>query len=133
MDNDEFHAFSKETKFEQLFNPFDSFICQYFDENEFISANRDEDGFLNSFSVNRRSLPKHDGEIVNFMSSMETKFNIIILSEIGARNLSVVLNRFTTYTFHYVRPQNNNYAGVGSYAYNSLLNVSMMDDLVLTK
>ena len=40
MDNDEFEAYLKENKFEQLFNPFDSITCQYYDENEFISANR---------------------------------------------------------------------------------------------
>ena len=64
---------------------------------------------------------------------METKFDVIILTEIGARNLSVVLNLFPTYNFHYVRPQNDNYGGVGIYTHNSLLNVVMKDDLVLTK
>ena len=64
---------------------------------------------------------------------METKFDVIILTEIGARNLSVVLNLFPNYTFHYVRPHKNNYGGVGIYTHNSLLNVVMMDDLMLTK
>ena len=40
---------------------------------------------------------------------------------------------FWCYTFHYVQPHNNNYGGVGIYAHNSLLNVVMMDDLMLTK
>ena len=133
MDNDEFQAYLKENKFEELFNHFDSVICQYYDENEFISANRDGDGFLNIFSMNIRSLPKHGGELVNFISSMETKFDVIILTEIGARNLSVVLNLFPAYTFHYVRPQNNNYGGVGIYTHNPLLYVVMKGDLVLTK
>ena len=133
MDNDEFQAYLIENKFEELFNPFDSVICQYYDENEFISANRNGDGFLNIFSMNIRSLPKHGGELVNFISNMETKFDVIILTEIGARNLSVVLNLFPAYTFHYVRPQNNNYGGVGIYTHNSLLNVVMMEDMVLTK
>ena len=62
MDNDEFKAYLQENKFEQLFNPFDSITCQYYDENEFISANRNGDVFLNIFSVNIRSLPKHGGE-----------------------------------------------------------------------
>ena len=97
------------------------------------SANRNGDGFLNIFSMNIRSLPKHGGELVNFISSMETKFEVIILTEIGARNLSVVLNLFPAYTFHNVRPQNNNYGGVGIYTHNSLLNVVMMEDLVFTK
>ena len=132
-DNDEFQTYLKENEIEQLFNPFDSVKCQYYDENEFISANRNGDGFFNIFSMNIRSLPKHGGELVNFISSMETKFDVIILTEIGARNLSVVLNLFPNYAFHYVRPHNNNYGGVGIYTHNSLLNVVMMDDLMLTK
>ena len=46
MDNDEFKAYLKANKFEQLFNPFDSITCQYYDENEFISTNRNGDVFL---------------------------------------------------------------------------------------
>ena len=118
MDNDKFQAYLKESKFEELFNPFDSVICQYYDENKFISANRDGDGFRNIFSMKKRNLPKHGGELVNFISSMETKFDVII---------------FPAYTFHYVCPQNNNYGGVGIYTHNSLLNVVMMEDLLLTK
>ena len=64
---------------------------------------------------------------------METKGDVKILTAIDARNLSVVLNLFPNYTFHYIRPHNNNYGGVGIYTHNSLLNVVMMDDLMLTK
>ena len=45
MDNDEFQTYLKENEFEQLFNPFDSVKCQYYDEIEFISANRNGDWF----------------------------------------------------------------------------------------
>ena len=62
---------------------------------------------------------------------MGTKFDAMILTEIGARNLSFVLNLFPNYTFHYVRPHNNNnHGGVGIYTHYSLLNIVMMDDLV---
>ena len=133
MDNDEFKAYLQENKFEQLFNPFDSITCQYYDENEFISANKNGDVFLNMFSMNIRSLPKHGGELVNFIGCMETKFDVIILTEIGARNLSVVLNLFPNYSFHCVRPHNNNYGGIGIYTHDSLLNVVLRDDVMLTK
>ena len=133
MDNDEFQTYLKENEFEQLFNPFDSVKCQYYDENEFISTNRNGDGLFNIFSMNIRSLPKHGGELVNSISSMVTKFDVIILTEVGARNLSVVLNLFPNYTFHYVRPHKNNYGGVGIYTHNSLLNSVMMNDLMLIK
>ena len=35
MDKDDFQAYSKDDKFEQLFNPFDSAKYQYCDENDF--------------------------------------------------------------------------------------------------
>ena len=134
LDNDEFQTDLKENEFEQLFSPFDSVKCQYYDDNEFIPANRSGDGFFNIFSVSIRNLPKHGGELVIFISTMGTKFNVMILTEIVARNLSVVLNLFPNYTFHYVRPHNNNYGrGVGIYTHHSLLNVILMDDLMLTK
>ena len=66
MDNDEFKAYLKENKFEQLFNPFDCITYQYYDENKFISANRNGDVFLNILSMNIRSLPKHGGELLIF-------------------------------------------------------------------
>ena len=83
--------------------------------------------------MNIRSLPEHGCELVNLITNMETKFDVIILTEIGARNLSVVLNLFLNYTFHYMRPHDNYYGGVGIYTDNSLLNVFMMDDLMITK
>ena len=49
LDNDEFQTYLKKNEFEQFFNPFDSVKCQYSDENEFISANRNGDGFLKYF------------------------------------------------------------------------------------
>ena len=65
--------------------------------------------------MNIRSLPEHGCELVNLITNMETKFDVIILTEIGARNLSVVLNLFLNYTFHYMRPHDNYYGGVGIY------------------
>ena len=64
---------------------------------------------------------------------METKFDVIILTEIGARNLSVVLNLFQNYNFHYVQPHSNNYGSVGIYTHDSLLNVVLRYGILLTK
>ena len=108
MNNDELKAYLKENEFEELFNPSDSITCQYYDENEFISSNRNGDVFYNIFSMNIRIFPKHGGEIVNFRGYMEAKFGVIIMTEIGARNLSALLNLFPKYNFHHVWPHNNN-------------------------
>ena len=64
---------------------------------------------------------------------METKFDVLILTEMGARKFSVVLNIFPNNTFHYVRPHNDNFEGVVIHAHNSVLNVVMIDDLMLIK
>ena len=91
-------------------------------------------------SVNDHSLRRLDHcDVIALCSEnrratrMETKFDVIILTEIGARNLSVVLNIFPNYSFHYVRPHDNNYGGVGIYTHDSLLNVVLRDDVMLTK
>ena len=59
MDKDEFKAYLKENKFEELFNTFDPITCQFYDEDQFIYADINGDVFLNMFSMNIRSLPKH--------------------------------------------------------------------------
>ena len=47
------------------------------------------------------------------MSILETKFDIIVLKEIGTRNIAVVKHLYENYEFHYVLPSNNLYGGVG--------------------
>ena len=123
----------RENKFEELFNPFEPITCQYYDEENFSSTNRNGDEFLNMFSMNIRSLPKHGGELLNFIGNLNANFDIIILTEIGARNLSVVHNLFHNYTFHFVQPRNNNFGGVGIYTRNSLMDVAVVEDIVLKK
>ena len=44
-----------------------------------------------------------------------------------------MLNLFLNYNFHHVWRDNNNYGGVGIYTHDSLLNVFLRDDFMLTK
>ena len=133
LDNEEFNTYLKENKFDQLFNPFDQISCQCFEEDEFIGKNRNGDEFLNIFSMNIRSLPKHGGELFNFLGILKTKFDIIILTEIGARNLTLVENLLPNYDFYFVKPCGNNYGGVGIYMSKSLLNVAVLNDIDIVK
>ena len=83
MNNDKSQTIVKGNKYEELFNPNQNFSCQYYTEDEFIIKNRNGDDFLNIFSLNIRSLPKHGGELLNFLGSLKTDFHVIILTEIG--------------------------------------------------
>ena len=66
--------YSWKNKYEQIFNPTCVTPCQYFNEDEFINKNRTGEEFLNVFSLNIRSLPKHGGELLHFFRSLKTKF-----------------------------------------------------------
>ena len=47
------------------------------------------------------------------MRILKTKFDIILLKEIGTRNIAVVKHLYENYEFHYILPSNNLYGGVG--------------------
>ena len=83
--------------------------------------------------MNIRSLPAHAGELVAYLGMLKTNFQIIILSEIGARNISVVQELLPGYTLYYVIPENNNFGGVGIYISNSIENVSVLDNIRIFK
>ena len=119
MNNDKFQTIVKENKYKELFNPNQNFSCQYYTEDEFIIKNRNGDDFLNIFSLNIRSLPKNGGELLNFLGSLKTEFHVIILTEIGSRNLTVVEKILPNYTFFHKIPQKNYWGGVGIYVHNS--------------
>ena len=69
--------------------------------------------YLNIFSMNVRSLPKHSGELLAFLNTLETRFEVIILTEKGARNISLVEDLFPGYLFRYETPADNLFGGVG--------------------
>ena len=67
------------------------------------------------------------------LSVLETRFDVIILTEIGARNTTTVQNIMKEYNFYYVIPENNFYGGVGIYVHNSIVDVCVMDELKIEK
>ena len=64
-----------------------------------LSKNINGDEFLNIFTLNIRSLPKHGGELYVYLESLHRNFDVIILIEKGARNLSVVQKLLPNFTF----------------------------------
>ena len=101
MNNENFQTILTENKYEQLFNPSKNYSCQYYDEGEFSIKNRNGDDFLNVFSLNIRSLLKNGGELMSFLGTLKTEFHVLILTEIGSRNLAVVEKIFPNYTFFF--------------------------------
>ena len=99
LDNKQFEMFLKENQYEQIFNPTCVTPCQYFDEDEFINKNKMGENFLNVFSLNIRSLPKHGGEFLHFLKSLKTKFEVIVLTEKGAKNISVCRKPYSRLQF----------------------------------
>ena len=119
--------------YEEIFNAAESISCQYYGEEQFISTNRNGDEFLNIFTLNIRSLPKHGGELYVYIESLNTNFDVIILTEIGARNLSVVQKLLPNFTFFYSPPVDSNWGGVGIYLSKSLTNICTLDEVKIKR
>ena len=133
INNEKFETFLKENKYEQIFNPSSMIPCQYFDGEEFIKKNRTDDECLNIFSLNIRSLPKHGGELLQFLKDLNTRFDVIVLTEIGAKNVSVVDKLIPDYNFHYILPTKSKCGGVGIYTSKALTNIAVKDDIKIGK
>ena len=104
----------KEQKLSKLFNSKDYTSCKYYDEDEFIRLGNNS--HLNVFCLNVRSLPKHIGELANFINSLKNEIHVIVLTEIGSRNLSLAENLLPSYhSLKYVIPEKNLKGGVGIY------------------
>ena len=94
----------------------DNYIsCDYYDEDKFKKLNLNNNCSLNVLSLNIVSLPKHGGELVNFLNILGMQFSVIILSEIGARNITVAEHLLPGFSFFYTLPEGNNFGGVGIY------------------
>ena len=119
--------------YEEIFNATESISCQYHVEEQFISKNRNGNEFLNIFTLNIRSLPKHGDGLYVYLESLNTNFDIIILTEIGARNLSVVQKLLPNFTFVYSPPVDSNWGGVGIYLSKSLTNICPLDGVKIKR
>ena len=76
------------------------------------------------FSLNIRSSP-NTGRIATL--SLKIKFEVILLTEIAAKNISGVENFIPDYNFNYVLPTKINVVGVGIYTSDLLTNVTVLD------
>jgi hypothetical protein len=122
------YEYIKDNFMHDLFNPQNYKACDYYDEEKFINCKRNDSLYLNVFSMNIRSLPKHSSILSTFLSTLETQFDLIVLTEIGSRNLSTVKHLFKNYDFYFVPPDGNMFGGVGIYVNNNhILDVEVLD------
>ena len=120
MDTNGFLEFIKDDKLNSLCNPYDTLWCEYYSEDEFIRKINKCNQTLNIISFHIQSLPRHSGELLVFLEALEIHFHVIVLSEIGARNIGTV---------EHLLLKDSNFGGVGIYVHNDLDSVQIMEDL----
>ena len=132
INNKKFENLLRENAFDNLFEPNAISSCQYQEANEFTLRNRNGDDFLNIFSMNIRSLPKHGGGLVCFFNLMTTKFDVVVLTEIGAKNITLVENLLPGYKFYYIIPDKNKCGGVGIYMRDTIDSITPIEDVSMS-
>ena len=106
-------------------------MCNYLNEDGFTQLKRETPRHLNIFSMNIDSLRKHDGELLVFLKLLETDFDIVVLTEMGSRNIYLVKHLLNDYDFYSVTPLNNMYGGVGIYVSSNINNVLVLDNIAV--
>ena len=133
MEDNGLSGFLKENNFTDSLHLEQDSSCAYHDEESFSQLQISDRNKLNVFSLNIRSLPRHGGELLNYLNILDAQFQIIVLTEIGARNLSVVEHLIPNYTFHYVTPISNMFGGVGIYFSNDIEHLQEVSEYRLSK
>ena len=133
MEENCFSSAVKENKFLNSIHEQNTVQCNYYDSQEFVSLRLNQPNYLNIFFLNISSLPKHGGELVCFLNSLETTFHVIVLNEIGRLNLPSMQNLIEGYTFFFEPPDSNAKGGVGIYINNCLMNVVRKPDIEFKK
>ena len=85
------------------------------------------------FSHEYTKVVKHRGELIAYLSSLSSKFDVIILSEIGddaIRYLSILLD---DYAFFYQITHDNHYGGIAIYVKEDRFETAEREDLQIRK
>ena len=133
MNDHRLYKFLDEHYLSSLFDPNAKILCKYYDEDSYGVLNRDTPSHLNIFCFKIRSLSRHAGELVVFLKLLQTNFDVIVLTEIGARNISRVEHLLDHYEFLYTLPKRNMYGGVGIYLSKDKTNVNILNKTCICK
>ena len=115
MNDRRLHKFLEEDYLYSLFKANSNNLCNYHDDDSYGNLKTEDQSHLKIICMNIRSLPRHAGEFVAFLESLQTNFDDIMLTEIEARNISTVEHLLDGYEFLYTLPKSNMYGGVGLY------------------
>ena len=91
---------------------------KYFTEDEFNSHVKSSNEKLFIFHVNIRSLNKHHNDLTIYLFMLDTKFDVICLSEIWSYNLEVYKAIFQGYIAHFQSPTETIVGGVALFIKN---------------
>ena len=76
----------------------DNFSCKYYNENNFAHLLKNYNtSDLKIFHLNIRSLNKHVFELNAYLSNLNSKFDIILLTETGKVNENLINKEFSDY------------------------------------
>ena len=102
---------------------YDSLHCKYCNEDEFNSlcdqlksTNID----LSVFHLNIRSLNANQSGLIQLLTLINLKFDVIALSEIWSYNMQFYQNLLDNYTLFYDLPHTSNVGGIGVYVLKNL-------------
>ena len=133
MSDHQFTNFIKDQALSNILDINQYTSCEYYDEEQFRHKLSNQEYRLNIFTLNIRSLPKHRGELVNFINLLQAEFQVIILSEIGSRNLTTVEHIFPNYSFVAIPPSACLMGGVGLYISEIIQNFELLQDTYIHK
>ena len=109
-------------------------LFNYFLEDEFTQLKRETPSYLNIFSINICSLPKHGNDLVVFLKLLDTDLDIVVLMEIWSHSMDLVQHLLNDYDFYYVKHLNNIYGrGVGINVSSSTIKGQVLDNIVVEK
>ena len=104
---------------------------QYYSDESFISLTSKNSCNVSAFHQNIRSLSRHVGSLWSYMQSLNFKFDVILLSEIGQKNYQVASHVFNDYNCFYQPPSTNPRGGVAVFIKSNIPNVVIRNDLEL--
>ena len=85
--------------------------CQYYDETSFNNTTKNIKPALSLIHANLQSSTKNYGSLKAHLTNLETKFDIIAISESGVNNANLVQNTFENYQFYHRKPRHNTTKG----------------------
>ena len=136
MENNGFHEFLQEYKREIKTDiNVGEAIHQYYNSEEFnILSKKQPKGTFSLFQANIRRLSKNRGKLLAFLSTIDNKFDIIVLTEIGNDGDNYInTNILSEYDAFIDLPKNNRYGYVAILVKRGYGDIIQREDLYITK